>query len=58
MAHSAIASFLGDTSEAMLTFAQVLPKSVPRIALVEFNNNCVADSLATCLAIRALPPTG
>lgn len=48
VAHSAIACFLGDTSEAMLAFAQVLPKSVPRIALVDFNNNCVADSLATC----------
>jgi nicotinate phosphoribosyltransferase len=51
VAHSAIACFLGDTSEAMLAFAQVLPGSVPRIGLVDFNNDCVADSLATCRAM-------
>lgn len=51
VAHSAIACFLGDTSETMLAFAQVLPRSVPRIGLVDFNNDCVADSLATCRAM-------
>jgi len=51
VAHSTIPCFLGDTSEAMLAFAQVLPKLVPRIALVDFNNDCVADSLATCRAM-------
>ena len=45
MAHAAIASFLGDTAEAMLEFARVLPASVPRIALVDFNNDSVRDSL-------------
>ncbi len=48
VAHAAIASFLGDTAEAMLTFASVLPVSIPRIALVDFNNDSVADSLAVC----------
>ena len=48
VAHAAIASFLGDTAEAMLAFARVLPVNIPRIALVDFNNDCVADSLATC----------
>ena len=47
VAHSAIACFFGDTAEAMLAFSTVLPVSIPRIALVDFNNDCVADSLAT-----------
>ncbi len=51
VAHAAIACFLGDTAEAMLAFARVLPLNIPRIALVDFNNDCVADSLATCQAM-------
>jgi nicotinate phosphoribosyltransferase len=45
VAHAAIASFFGDTAEAMLQFARVLPASIPRIALVDFNNDSVSDSL-------------
>ncbi len=48
VAHAAIASFLGDTSEAMLAFAEVLPVTIPRIALVDFNNDSVGDSLVVC----------
>ena len=44
VAHAAIASFLGDTAEGMMAFSRVLPVNVPRIALVDFNNNCVQDS--------------
>jgi nicotinate phosphoribosyltransferase len=51
VAHSAIACFLGDTAEAMLAFARVLPPSIPRIALVDFNNNCVKDSVQVCAAM-------
>lgn len=51
VAHSAIASFLGDTAEAMIAFSRVLPISIPRIALVDFNNDCVQDSLRTCKAM-------
>ena len=39
VSHSAIACFLGDTAEAMLAFAQVVPENIPRIALVDFNND-------------------
>jgi nicotinate phosphoribosyltransferase len=46
VAHSAIACFFGDTAEAMLAFSTVLPPSIPRIALVDFNNDCVTDSIA------------
>ncbi len=46
VAHSAIACFLGDTSETMIAFASVLPPAIPRIALVDFENDCVGTSLA------------
>ena len=48
IAHSAIACFLGDTTAATLAFSQVLPLNIPRIALVDFNNNSVGDSLRMC----------
>jgi nicotinate phosphoribosyltransferase len=51
VAHAAIASFLGDTAEAMIAFAEVLPGTVPRIALVDFNNDSVTDSLKVCRAM-------
>ncbi len=62
VAHAAIASFLGDTAEAMLAFAEVLPVSIPRIALVDFNNDSIQDSLIVCEAMfnryRALVDAG
>ncbi|PKO14200.1 MAG: nicotinate phosphoribosyltransferase [Chloroflexi bacterium HGW-Chloroflexi-10] len=48
VAHAAIASFLGDTATAMLSFARLLPAPIPRIALVDFNNDCVNDSKKVC----------
>lgn len=45
--HALIASFLGDTVEATAMFAQTLPVSVPRIALVDFHNDSIRDLLAT-----------
>jgi nicotinate phosphoribosyltransferase len=45
VAHAAIASFLGDTAEVMMQFARVLSPNIPRIALVDFNNNSVQDTL-------------
>ena len=48
VAHAAIASFLGDTAEAMLAFSKVLPVQIPRIALVDFNNDSVNESLRVC----------
>lgn len=47
VAHAAIACFLGDTAEAMAAFAATLPPEIPRIALVDFNNDSVLDSLQT-----------
>ena len=45
VAHAAIASFMGDTAEAMMQFARILPAHIPRIALVDFNNDSVKDTL-------------
>ncbi len=51
VAHAAIASFLGDTAEAMMEFARILPANIPRIALVDFNNDSVRDSLRVLNAL-------
>lgn len=48
VAHAAIAAFMGDTAEAMINFARLLPAEIPRIALVDFNNDSVSDSLKVC----------
>ena len=53
VAHAAIASFLGDTTEAMIQFSRVLPAHIPRIALVDFNNDSVRDSLRMMEALFA-----
>jgi nicotinate phosphoribosyltransferase len=45
VAHAAIASFMGDTAEAMMQFSRILPANIPRIALVDFNNDSVNDTL-------------
>lgn len=51
VAHAAIACFLGDTAEVMLAFAATRPAGIPRIALVDFNNDSVADSVRTLKAM-------
>lgn len=48
--HALIAAFMGDTAEAMIAFAEYIPVTVPRVALVDFNNDTVAASLATLKA--------
>jgi nicotinate phosphoribosyltransferase len=45
--HSVIACFMGDTPEALLAFAATQPPDIPRIALVDFNNDSIGDALAT-----------
>jgi nicotinate phosphoribosyltransferase len=46
VAHAAIACFLGDTAEATMAFAATRPADIPRIALVDFRNDCVGTSLS------------
>lgn len=45
--HALMAAYLSDTAEATAAFARVLPPEQPRTALVDFNNDVVADSLRT-----------
>ena len=51
VAHAAIASFLGDTVETMLAFAEYRPVGIPRIALVDFDNDCVGTTLEVMRAL-------
>lgn len=51
VAHAAIATFFGDTAELMVAFAETQPPDVPRIALVDFHNDSVGDSLASLRAM-------
>lgn len=46
VSHSYLLCFLRDTAEAMMKFADILPPEIPRIALVDVNNDCIGDSLA------------
>ncbi len=48
--HAVIATFLGDTTAAMLAFAETQPPEVARVALVDFENDCVGTSLAVVRA--------
>lgn len=45
--HALIACFLADTAETMVAFARHMPPEVIRVALVDFNNNCVDATLDT-----------
>ena len=45
VAHASIACFLGDAAETMMQFSRIIPPHVPRIALVDFHNDCVGDTL-------------
>lgn len=45
IAHASIACFFGDTAETMMAFASACAAEIPRIALVDFNNDSVRDSL-------------
>lgn len=45
IAHASIAAFLGDTAETMMQFSRIMPLEVPRIALVDYHNDCLGDTL-------------
>jgi len=51
VAHAAIACFFSDTAAAMIAFSDYVPADIPRIALVDFNNDSVSDSLRTMQAM-------
>ncbi|MCX7993231.1 MAG: hypothetical protein N2651_06135 [Fimbriimonadales bacterium] len=49
-AHAMIATFLGDTVELMLQFARIMPPELRRVALVDFENDCVGTARAVAKA--------
>jgi nicotinate phosphoribosyltransferase len=51
LAHAVIACFLSDTTASMMAFAEHVPVDVPRISLVDFNNDSVRDSLRVMRAM-------
>lgn len=55
MPHALIAAFGGDVVEATLAFARYVrdeEPEVPVVSLVDYNNDCVRDSLAVARAMR------
>lgn len=44
VSHEAISCFLGNATELMLKFAEVLPVNRIRVALVDFHNDCISDT--------------
>jgi nicotinate phosphoribosyltransferase len=53
IAHAAIACFLGDTAETVIAFAETRDVDIPRIALVDFYNDCIGDTLQVMRAMFA-----
>lgn len=51
LAHAAIACFFADTAASMMAFARHVPADIPRIALVDFNNDSITDGLRTLKAM-------
>lgn len=49
--HALIASYSGNTVKASLAFDRYMPKFIKRIALVDFENDCVRTSLAVAQAL-------
>ncbi|MFW6264664.1 MAG: nicotinate phosphoribosyltransferase [Bacillota bacterium] len=45
ISHSYIAAFMADTAEAVNQFCRLMPTNVNRIALVDFENDCIGTSL-------------
>lgn len=52
MPHSLIASYGGDTVKAMLKFAEHMDPDIKRVALVDYDNDCVTTSLAVARAMH------
>lgn len=44
ISHASIACFLGDTVETMMQFSRIMPLTIPRIALIDFHNDCVSEA--------------
>ncbi|MBN2796163.1 MAG: nicotinate phosphoribosyltransferase [Clostridia bacterium] len=45
ISHASIACFYGNTAETVLAFSESVPIDTPRIALVDFHNDCIHTTL-------------
>jgi nicotinate phosphoribosyltransferase len=54
ISHASIACFQGDTVETMLQFCRIMPPDVPRIALIDFHNDCVGEARKVLAAMFPL----
>jgi len=50
--HALIAVYMGDTVQASLAFDKYMPEKIKRIALVDFDNDCVKTSLEVAGALK------
>ena len=50
--HGLIAAYDGDTVRATKVFDKIMPEDVRRIALVDFDNDCVRTSLEVARALE------
>lgn len=42
--HALIAMFFGDLSEAMYQYCRLMPIEVPRVALIDYHNDCIGET--------------
>ena len=45
ISHASIACFFGNTAETIIGFAEEISLDTPRIALIDFNNDCIGTAL-------------
>lgn len=50
--HGLIAAYNGDTVKATLKFAELTPKNIKRVTLVDFENDCVATTVEVAIAMK------
>lgn len=50
--HGLIAAYRGDTAEATLKFAEIMPVDIKRITLVDWDNDCVATAVRVAIAMK------
>jgi len=50
--HGLIAAYRGDTAEATLKFAEIMPADIKRITLVDWDNDCVATAGRVAIAME------
>ncbi len=50
--HGLIAAYMGDTTEATLKFAEIMPPEIKRVTLVDWDNDCVATTVRVAIAMK------